>query len=385
MHIPDYYGGSIVNLMASLQQGLGGQPHAYPQHRLLPAEKVSKYRQVFLWVIDGLGLNHLCAEPDAVHLNRHLLGGMTSVYPPTTASAITTYLTGDAPQQHALTGWHIYFRELGACIAVLPGTPRYGGVSLKQAGINVRSLLGTTPFTERFPGPSAALSPAYITDSDFNQCHLGASHLLSHRNLTELRDNAVQLLRKGGHRYLLAYWPELDTIGHSEGIWSEAARHHLLELDRCFGEIVEQSQDTNTLIIVCADHGQIDTEASDRLSLDDHPQLTEYLSLPLCGESRSAYCYLRPGTENAFDDYVKSQLSSEMSIYPSSELIERGWFGLAEPHPELHHRIGDRLLRRKSHYTLNDWLPQERRHELIGVHGGLSEDELLVPLIVVAN
>jgi hypothetical protein len=37
----------------------------------------------------------------------------------------------------------------------------------------------------------------------------------------------------------------------------------------------------------------------------------------------------------------------------------------------------------KADYTLNDWLFQEQRYQLIGAHGGLSEDELLVPLIVV--
>ncbi|MET0010579.1 MAG: alkaline phosphatase family protein, partial [Candidatus Thiodiazotropha sp. 6PLUC4] len=133
MRLPDYYGGSIVNLMASIQQGLGGQPHPYVQHRLLPSAEITPYRQVLLWVIDGLGLNYLQAHAEAVNLNANLLGGMTSVYPPTTASAITTFLTGEAPQQHGLTGWHVYFRELGAVLAILPGKPRYGGVSLGQA------------------------------------------------------------------------------------------------------------------------------------------------------------------------------------------------------------------------------------------------------------
>jgi predicted AlkP superfamily pyrophosphatase or phosphodiesterase len=65
---------------------------------------------------------------------------MTSVFPPTTATAITTYLTGDAPQQHALTGWHTWMRELGCVMTVLPGRPRYGGVGYRQAGIDAQRL-----------------------------------------------------------------------------------------------------------------------------------------------------------------------------------------------------------------------------------------------------
>jgi hypothetical protein len=382
MQLPDYLGGSIVNLMASIQQGLGGLPHSYPQLRQLPAELIGQYRQVLLWVIDGLGLNYLRAHSQAVYLNSNLIGGMSSVYPPTTTSAIATFLTGEAPQQHGLTGWHIYFRELGAILAVLPGIPRYGGVPLRQAGIDIKALLGTLPFSDRIPGATAVLTPAYIANSDFNQCHLGASRMVTHNKLSELQHNIVRLLKRGKYRYMFAYWPELDSIGHSEGIWSDSARNHLLELDRCFGKILQQCRDTDSLIIICADHGLIDNTPKDRLTLDDHPCLTDYLSVPLCGESRSAYCYLRPGVSDAFDEYVTACLSAEVMIYPSSELIDKGWFGLGEPHPQLKNRIGDRLLLMNAHFTLKDWLAQERRHELIGVHGGLSEDELLVPLIV---
>lgn len=31
---------------------------------------------------------------------------------------------------------------------------------------------------------------------------------------------------------------------------------------------------------------------------------------------------------------------------------------------------------------LKDWLPQERRFEMVGIHSGLNADELWVPLIV---
>jgi hypothetical protein len=34
------------------------------------------------------------------------------------------------------------------------------------------------------------------------------------------------------------------------------------------------------------------------------------------------------------------------------------------------------------HYTLKDWLPGESRHLHIGNHGGTSEDEMTIPLIM---
>ena len=385
MPLPDYHGGSIVNLMASLQGGLDGPVHAYDPLRLLSADSVAGYRQVLLWVIDGLGLNYLRAHPQAACLNEHLHGGMTSVYPPTTATAVTTFLTGDAPQQHGLTGWHMYFRELGSVLAVLPGRARYGGVGFAQAGIDVAALLGHVPFADRIGVDAYSLTPARIAGSDFNRAHLGGAQLLGYRDLPELLSLTAGLLRRDGRKFIYAYWPELDSIGHREGIHSDAAVAHLAGLDRAFESLLEQARGTGTLILVCADHGQRDTTDRDRIELADHPRLADTLALPLCGEPRSAYCYLRPGREQQFDEYVSRELSEAVHAYPPQTLIDSGWFGLGEAHPQLHHRIGDRVLLMQENFILRDWLAQEKRYDLIGVHGGLSDDELNVPLVVAAD
>jgi hypothetical protein len=382
MRLPDYRGGSIVNLMASLQTGLDGLPPAYDPLALLPAAEVATHRQVLLLVIDGLGLNYLRAVPEATCLNAHLRGGITSVYPPTTATAVTTFLTGDAPQQHGLTGWHMYFRELGSVLAVLPGKARYGGVGLGAAGIDVPALFGHWPFADRLGVEAWSLAPAYIAGSDFNLAHLGRAHPLSYLGLGELLTQAAAILHQEGRRFVYGYWPELDSLGHQSGIWSERSRNHLRELDQALADFLEQIRGTDTLVVLCADHGQVDTTSSDRIYLHDHPALAELLVLPLCGEPRSAYCYLRPGAEDAFDAYVASALAGIARSFRSAELLESGWFGLGEPHPRLAQRIGDRVLLMQQNYILKDWLAQEHPYELIGVHGGLSPDELLVPLIV---
>jgi hypothetical protein len=382
MQLPDYQGGSLVNLMASLQNGLGGSVHTCRTLDLLNPAEVAGHRQVLLWVIDGLGFNTLRAHPQAARFNRHLRGSITSVYPPTTASAVTTLLTGSAPQQHGLTGWHMYFRELGSILAVLPGRPRYGGVGLGAAGVDTAALLGHTGFSDHLAVAACNIMPAGIARSDFNLAHLGRARLRSYQGLDGLLDAITATLQQEGRRFVHAYWPELDAIGHREGIRSAAAHDHLLALDRAFTHLLDRIRGTDTLVIVCADHGQIDTTPASRLCLDDHPELRELLALPLCGEPRSVYCYLRPGCEQAFDQYVGSALAGVARVLPAAQLLEEHWFGPGEPHPELARRIGDRVLLMQSNYSLKDWLPQEERFDLVGAHGGLNDDELQVPLVV---
>ncbi|MET0068534.1 MAG: alkaline phosphatase family protein [Candidatus Thiodiazotropha sp.] len=382
MPLPDYSGGGIVNLMSSLQTALGGPRHRYPTLDLLGSVPLESYRKILLWIVDGLGANYLRANPEAATLNAHMKGAITSVFPPTTATAVTTFLTGDAPQQHGLTGWHMYFRELGAVLAVLPGRARYGGVGLGQAGINTAAFHGHVPFSHKIGCDSVMLSPGHIAESDFNLAHLGRARLLSHGNLNDFIAKIADLLNNSKEQYLYAYWSELDHIGHQFGIWSDEAKSQLLEIDQAFGYLLEQCRGNDSLIIICADHGQVDTKAADWVSLDDHPELQQMLSLPLCGEPRAAYCYLRPGCEWDFDDYVVSDLAGKASVYPSTEMLEQGWFGVGKTHPQLTWRIGDRLLLMDGNYTIKDRLVQERCIDLVGVHGGTSEDEMIVPLII---
>ena len=64
------------------------------------------------------------------------------------ATAITTFLTGLAPQQHGLTGWHTWFREFGCVLRALQAPPRYGGASLSKVKIDAAGLFGEPRFAQ---------------------------------------------------------------------------------------------------------------------------------------------------------------------------------------------------------------------------------------------
>ena len=147
--LPDYGGGSIVNVMASLLAAAGAAPGPYPSAPLLPPEELAQARTVILLVVDGLGLDTLLRLGTGGALHRHFRGRLTSVFPSTTATANTVFLTGETAQQHALTGWHMFFREIGSILAVLPLVPRHGGPILRQSGVDPTSLLRPRPLSDR--------------------------------------------------------------------------------------------------------------------------------------------------------------------------------------------------------------------------------------------
>ena len=106
------------------------------------------------------------------------------------------------------------------------------------------------------------------------------------------------------------------------------------------------------------------------------------LSRPLCGEPRVAYCYVREAHHADFPRRAGDALAGAGCVVESASMVEDGWFGLADPHPRLLERVGDYALVMCDDYAITDRLPGEKPFRQIGVHGGVSREEMRVPLVV---
>ena len=379
---PDYQGHSIVNLMSAIVTGSGGKATHYPglTHPLL--DDMRRYRHVVLLIVDGLGYDYLLHQGRGTLLAEQISCRLTSVFPSTTAAAITSFHTGLAPQQHGLTGWHVYFRELGCVLAVLPGIPRHGGVPLGKSGVPVGRFFGHRPVFDRMPVKSHVVSPARIARSDFNLAHRGKAELESFETLDDFFTLLQRIVRgrHSGAGFTLAYWPELDHISHESGCQSASALSHLRQFDAAYRAFLDAVRGTDTLVLVTADHGFLDTSPAHTVDLADHPELTRSLVLPLCGERRLAYCYVKPKQTGAFEQYVRTRLGHCIELADSQQLLAEGYFGTGKPHPHLHERIGDYTLIMKENWVVVERLPYEKGYQQTGVHGGVSAAEMYVPL-----
>ncbi len=387
MLLPDYNGGSIVNLMASIVSGLGGDHHApgtsealYVTHPDLPPVMLEEMQHVVMLVIDGLGYDYLRRRLPGGALAPSLKAPMTSVFPSTTTTAISTYLTADAPQQHGLTGWYVWLREIGIVASPLPFRTRAGSRMLGTCGLKAETLFDRRPVFDRIERDCFMVQPASLWDSPYTRAHTGTAMVKPFRTLKQMfgRIRRITASRKPSFTY--AYWPELDTLGHRRGMESDAALVHLEEIDGYVVELLDNLR-RDVCLLVTADHGFVDTDENSWVQLSDHPELGQMLVAPLCGEPRAAYCYVDAHRERDFEDYVRERLSDCCELYPSEDLITRGYFGLGDPHPRLRERIGHYCLIMKKNYAIGDRLATEKHgKKMIGVHGGLSSAEMRVPL-----
>lgn len=381
MQYPDYSGGSIVNLMAVLERALGGVP-LYPQ--LSPPLDVTTLsgRRIALIVIDGLGYNFLVRHGSNTVLGRNLRRPLTSVFPPTTASAITSFLTGVAPQQHGLTGWFMFLREIGMLARILPYTSRATGESIGK-NIPFTDIVQVRPFPDRIRTQTHLVLPRNLLNTFYNTATAGQAVKKGYTNLNGFFRQIRQSLHATSETgFVYAYWPELDSICHDKGAQSRKAIQHFNEIEAALDSFLASMKNKNITVIVTADHGLVDTRRERCLMLSQHPELSDCLCIPFCGDARVKYCYVHPEKASCFERYVQNSLSHACTIHKSMDLLNKNLFGLYQANSKLKHRIGDYTLIMKENYVFRDKLTGEKSHRHIGNHGGMSDDELRVPLVV---
>lgn len=373
---PDYAGGSLVNLVATLVAACGGKPRHAP---LRDFALDSSVRNVLLLIIDGLGDNYLMRRAAGSELARRRRCALTSVFPSTTASAITTSYTGRTPLEHGLTGWFVYFGAAGCVSAALPYRSRGDMASLTTRGVAAERIYDTPPLFGSLAVKSIVVTYREIVDSQYNRVFCQGAERLAYGTAEEFVAQVERAVKSGPERkFIYAYWPHYDAVSHRYGCESSEAAKQFAIIDRLFGELRKRLAGTDSAIVATADHGFIDVAPQESLELP--AALFPYLKLPLCGERRIAYCHVHAPAD--FARRAQDWLEERAEVMPSERLVQDGWLGPGEPHPLLRERIGDVALMMRGRYTVKDWTPGEPRWLHIGNHGGTHEDEMMIPLIV---
>ncbi len=178
------------------------------------------------------------------------------------------------------------------------------------------------------------------------------------------------------------YWSDVDTLSHRFGPDDERVRAGFAsfsqDFERYFLDATPAAQRKDTLFILVADHGQIHTEKDAHYELSNHPNLTRRLHMLPTGENRLAYLYIKPGQTEAVREYIEKTWPNQFAVIDSSYAQEVGLFGQGRSSPRLADRIGDLVVVAKGNAY---WWWAAKDNPLIGRHGGLDPQEMLVPLL----
>ena len=381
-HFPDYQGGSIVNLLSSIIHALGGSsPH--PGLKALDPRLFDGVSRVVCLVLDGVGYHQLsrfmAAGGGGHFFSRHPFERITAVFPTTTAAAVTTLSTGATPAEHGVLSWHLHLHDLGLVGAVLPGKT-LTGAPLTRDDFNLRRYLGLPSYLSSVRTHKRLLSFGTLGRSAYSNAGTRWNGYGAYKTLAGMEGHTVRFAREGGRGVAYVYWPLYDTLCHAKGVQAKETRLHLAAIDESLGRLASRLAGTGTLLLVTADHGVVDAPGPRRIDLAAVPGLLDCLTLLPAGDARQVSCFVRPGRVERFHDVVARHLTEACVCITGEDLLESGLLGPGQRHPSLENRIGDYVLLARDDYAfrVTASLTKVRVHK--GNHGGLSSDEVYVPL-----
>lgn len=397
---PAYAGHSILNIPSSLCRWLGApglQAGPLPAEILnLPGDGI---RKVVLVLVDALALHRLqrwMADGTAPVWDelarRGLLAPLTSITPSTTSAALTALWMGRSAAEHGITGYEMWMKEYGVVANTIlhsPITYKNDVGSLERAGFDPERFLPFTPLGAHLGAQGIktyALQHHSIAHSGLSRMLFKDVEVQVFSTAADLWVNARHLLeqRPRQRMYTWIYWSEIDHFGHFYGPDDERTVAEFstfsLAMQRFFLERLSPAARSDTLLILTADHGQIATRQEPRYDLRNHPGLLRRLHIQPTGENRLAYLYVRPGQLEAVKEYLECAWPGQFLVLESAYAQECGLFGPEEPNPRLLDRLGDLVVVARGDAYLW-WADKDNR--LLGRHGGLHPDEMLVPFLAV--
>ena len=385
--LPEYDGGSTVNLMATLIGARGGtSPHA-PLAGLDPAP-LQAADTVLCVVLDGLGLHQLQRHLDqglgTRFFARHAHRRLTTVFPATTAAAVTTFDTGASPTEHGILSWYLHLPDLGVLSTVLRTTSRIGAPLLPE-GFSLRNYYRVPSYVESMDVHRGLLSHGQIPEVPFGRVGTRWEDRRSYIDLPGLVETVEAFATEapGQKRYGYVYWPRYDGLCHEWGILHDEVAAHFEELDVALADLEQRLAGKGVALCILADHGLIDVDAERCIDVAELDWFMDCLAVAPGGDQRQLNCFVRPREEARFLELVESQLADACVCIPGQHLLDQQVFGPGTPHPELHRRLGDYVLLCKDGYSLIHTPPGLEPMVMPGSHGGMSQPEIEIPLFVV--
>ncbi len=402
---PTYDGHNFIAVPASIAGLLGRGPITLAPETL--AGLPERYRAVVLILADGFGWRFFERYADTPALRRFVDAGtatkITSQFPSTTTSHITCLHTGLEVGQSGLYEWQYYEPQLDALI--IPLLFSWAGTKqpdqLKAAGVDPALLYPPRTIYHDLAAAgirSTIFSHKEYTPSTFSEAaYRGAAGAFGCRTLPEALVNLrTAVAQAAGPAYFVFYYDRLDAIAHEYGPNSPQVDAEfdafLTVLERQLLERLGGRGDV--LVLLLADHGEVETDPATTIYLNTDPAFTGIERclkrnrkgelLVAAGSPRDFFLYVHDDMLDEAQAFLAHRLAGRADVVRTADLIAAGFFGAMPPSAAFLARAGNLVILPYRGEAV--WWYEKDRFEqrFYGHHGGLTPEEMAIPLLLAA-
>ena len=346
--------------------------------RLGLADQAGHVDRVLIVLVDGLGWHLLPELADDAPLLASVLAGaagqlsqLVCTFPSTTPTSLVSLGTGAQPGEHGILGFTVN----------IPGTDRV---------LTHIAWRDEPPYTEWQPLPTwfermrwagidarAVLPASFIGSGLTDAAYRGAQLLPMHPNDAYAQQLTDALREAPGVVY--GYTADLDNTAHVFGVGSPQWHQAAAGVDALLTRLAE-ALPSNAALLVTADHGGLNVAADARVDIDLDPRLGAGVRV-VAGEARVRYLHTQPGAVADVQAAWTEVAAGWAQVYSREQAVATGMFGPVNPAHLA--RIGDVVVvcTGEAAVLASAHEPAEMAR-LIGFHGGRTDVEMAIPLIV---
>ena len=393
---PAYDGYSLANVANTVMKHFGVAHPGAPLADDVVGDGLKGAKKVVVLLVDAMGY---CSLSEQMKAERSLpfnqmarkgrLSPITSVFPSTTAVCTSSFYTGLSPVEHGIMGYRMFIKERGVIGNMIglthEGDPRPN--LLIDGNDGPGRLLGVPTAHKRLRAKGVdayCLIRNEISSSGLSQMLFQGAEIMPVVTSADLMVQIRKLLQTDPQKpaVIWAYWGQVDRMQHVYGTRSDEMRAEVRSVAFSLQEeVLKHQMGTRASLMVMADHGHVEVGAQDIVSLARMQQGMDMMALPLTGTGRTGYFHARSEKKKSLLRYLQKRLSGRALVCDAREAVGDGLWGDGPVRAEVDHRVGDVLAMPFDTKTL--FYPyRETSHpsDLYGGrHGGLHEDEMLVP------
>jgi hypothetical protein len=379
--------------------GSGGSQYTLPD---VCFAGVPPRRRVVLFFLDAFGWTfiqrHRSHPAVRLFFEQGRVSLLTAQFPSSTGAHVTTLKSGLSVGATAVPSL-AYFDPLAGGVMNPFKYSLVGGKieveSLRARGVDPRQVFPFETLYTRL-GRAGVLSYCILDRRLAASSYSGVMNQGAHAVPFTRADEVPDLLRvvlsdqaPGGSTFVEVYVDQLDAIGHDFGPGSPEFDDTARAVLDGFAAALEVVRKFDATVIMVADHGQVDIDGTTTVSLTrEVPDLLGLLRtaehqgrLPAGGSVRDCCLYVRDEAVDQALQLLRSRLGGIGLIEATATLVARGVFGdPARVRPGFIDRMGSVVIAPTPDATV--WLNPEGRPVKRGSHGGLSGDEMRIPLMV---
>ncbi|OAA31428.1 phosphodiesterase [Kosmotoga arenicorallina S304] len=384
--LPDYNERAISNFSSGLVAHFCGssvcEPFPFTKHNI----DLSGIDSVVVFIIDALRyatVEKLLDRGNFEIINKSSLIYMTSVFPSTTTAALTSYFTGVPPATHGMLGYTLYLKEYGSIVNMIEFTPLYQERdSLSRIGFDPLKFLPVQTIFQQLHENGVKgylITSKSFVNTGLSRMHSNGGHLKGVYGIGDTFEELHSILKSGSHESLtFIYWGLIDTYGHRYGPDSKAYELESYWLLKIIEEFFVRIRKKGVAFFIVSDHGQIITPWKEEVwwSRYDSDIYNLLYALPT-GEHRAVYLHTHyPGK---LKDVIEKKYPGKFKVLLREKALELNLFG-GTPQQDFLNRIGEVIvIPEKDSAFCFKYTGQE--HSMKGRHGGLSYDEMKIPII----